>query len=362
MKFYGELLIFVLLLLTNLRVFFVNHVRRDPLVALAPLTFILTILQIFSWGVDFFTLLGLLLGLLVFLSNFHAIFRYVERLYIDHYSPLMKTWAVFTVTLSLLAIAITFVFRPVELNKNKIGITENITRFKGNFRTGFEKAPLFSGSDAIMYEYGPATPLGAEEAVEPKALILFVPDKRGDSQSYKPYLQLLAKEGYNVCSTDFYANDLRWIHTFEDMKIIRRISSIIRSINNKQWYMAQREFYTYNIMQEFKALTAIIDEKYGKETKFYLVTDEMGSTALSDFSKIHEERILGTFSLDTISEYKTPGYGCIEQTDPLLALFMELKRDPKLRTPQLMVEKTLEIIKPKIAENPEISETSETSE
>ena len=60
MKFYGELLVFVLLFITNLRVFFVHHVRRDPLVVLAPFTFIVAIFQILAWGIDVFTVLGLL--------------------------------------------------------------------------------------------------------------------------------------------------------------------------------------------------------------------------------------------------------------------------------------------------------------
>ena len=57
MKFYGELLVFVLLFITNLRVFFVHHVRRDPLVVLAPFTFIVAIFQILAWGIDVFTVL-----------------------------------------------------------------------------------------------------------------------------------------------------------------------------------------------------------------------------------------------------------------------------------------------------------------
>ena len=116
MKFYGELLVFVLLFITNLRVFFVQHVRRDPLVVLAPFTFIVAIFQILAWGIDAFTTLGLLIALFVLLSNFHAIFRYIERLYVDHYSSLMKVWAVFTIMISALALAATIYFAPVESN------------------------------------------------------------------------------------------------------------------------------------------------------------------------------------------------------------------------------------------------------
>ena len=106
MKFHGELLIFAMLMVTNLRVFFVRHVRRDPLVVLAPFTFILSILQIVAWGIDIVSAFAFILALLVLFSNFHAIFRYMESLYVDHYSALMKVWAVCTVSLSILAIAV----------------------------------------------------------------------------------------------------------------------------------------------------------------------------------------------------------------------------------------------------------------
>ena len=344
MKFYGELLVFLLLLITNLRVFFVSHVRRDPLVALAPITFLLTILQIFSWGIDVFTTLGLIIGLLVFLSNFHALFRYAERLYIDHYSPLMKTWAVFTVMLSTLCLVATFIFRPVELNNQKIGVEEKLHRYEGNFRSGFTPARFFSKAKAFLYEYSPATPLGKEK-VQPKDLIIFISDKRGDTSSYRPYLQLLAKEGYTVYSADFYTDDLRWIHTFEDSKHIRRIASIYRCMQDPQWYMSQREFYTYNIMQECRALLTIVDENYGTDKKFYLISDEMGETAVTDFCKNNPDRIKGKLAINTISDYKTPGYGCIEQTDPLLSLVFNLKRDKSLKGPKALVESTLAITK-----------------
>ena len=101
MKFYGELFTFILLFITNFRVFFVKQVKKDPLVSLAPISFFVSILQIVAWGFDLFTALAFIISFLVLISNFHAIFRYSENLYIDHYSPLMKFWAIFTTLLSV---------------------------------------------------------------------------------------------------------------------------------------------------------------------------------------------------------------------------------------------------------------------
>ena len=88
MKVSGEFLIFLLLLITNSRVFFVES-RKDSVVLLAPLAVLLSVFQIFSWGLDIFTGTALILSILVLFSNFHALYRYFERLYVDHYSPLM---------------------------------------------------------------------------------------------------------------------------------------------------------------------------------------------------------------------------------------------------------------------------------
>ena len=340
MKFYGELLVLVLLLITNLRVFFVNHVRRDPLVVMAPFSCTIAILQILSWGIDVFTAIAFIISVFVLLSNFHAMFRYSERLYVDHYSPLMKVWAVFTIAISLITIVAMVYFAPVEIHSRKNGITETQLRYKGGFKTGFEKANSFSTSDIIVYEFKNAD-IPDQLPVPQKGVVLFIPDKRGETINYKPYLQLLTKEGYTVYSADFYADDCKWMHSIEDMKILRRFAMTLHSLSNNQWFMAQREFYTYNISLELAVLKEILYEQYDEDLKYYLVSDVMGNTAIEDFIRNNPKTVKGSFFLDTIQDYKTAGYGCVEQTDPLVATALGLSRDSQFTTPNLLVKETL---------------------
>ena len=75
MKFYGELLVIILLLVANGRILFIKNAKKDSLVMLSPFAFLLSIIQILNWGVDIVTLLTLVLSILVLLSNFHALFR-----------------------------------------------------------------------------------------------------------------------------------------------------------------------------------------------------------------------------------------------------------------------------------------------
>ena len=350
MKFYGELLVFVLLFITNLRVFFVHHVRRDPLVVLAPFTFIVAIFQILAWGIDVFTTLGLLIALFVLLSNFHAIFRYIERLYVDHYSGLMKAWAVFTIMISAVALAATIYFAPVESSKRKLTISKNQTYYKGSFRSGFDEAGAFDSKALTLWEFSPeaATTTTTETTATAPAfqdfIVLLSPDKRGDTANYTPYLEQLALRGVTACSADFYADDGQWLHSLADKKIFRRIVMVIQSLLNRQTFEAQREYYSYNASQEFEVLIPLLQERYGNDKKILLVTDFMADIAADDFVKKNPDLIAGVFKLTDIEEYKTSGYGCIEQTDPLLAMAMGRRRDKFLSTPKLMAAKTVEVL------------------
>ena len=349
MKFYGELLVFVLLFITNLRVFFVHHVRRDPLVVLAPFTFIVAILQILAWGIDIFTVLGLLIALFVLLSNFHAIFRYMERLYVDHYSGLMKVWAVFTIMISAIALAGTIYFAPIEQNSRSMGVAEKITHYKGSFRTGFEEAGPFDTKTMTLYEFSPDESQKLKDSETPaedeNLIILLTPDKRGDTEHYKPYLQELAARGVTICSADFFADDGQWLHSFADIKILRRLVMVIQSRVNLKAFEAQREYYSYNVSQEYDVLIPMLRERYGADKKILLISDFMADIAADDFMKKNPELVAGVLKLSSINTYKSVGYGCIEQTDPLLALSMGLSRDLSRATPKMLADKTEEMLK-----------------
>ena len=65
---------------------------------------------------------------------------------------------------------------------------------------------------------------------------------------------------------------------------------------------------------------------------------------MTDYMKKNPELVAGVLKLSSINMYKSAGYGCIEQTDPLLALAMGLSRDSSRATPKLLADKTLEAI------------------
>ena len=324
MKFYGEILVIILLFISNARILFIKNAKKDSFVMLSPLAFLLSIIQILNWGFDAITGLTLVLSLLVLLSNFHALFRYSERLYIDHYSVLMKVWASITIILSITLLAGTIFFAPVEYNNKKLGISETVLRYEGSFRSGFDEAPNYKVANLFLTEFKPET-----NGTTPKVrdVILFIPDKRADTYYYRPYLQQLAREGFTVLSGDFFCSDCKWRHSIGDLKILRRFAMLIDYFVNKPRFEMQKEFYTYNIMQELNALKDIIDLRYGENVNIFIVTDVMATTAAQNFMDKNPQQVVRVFDLQTIPEYKTPGFGMITQTDILLAMYLGQERD-----------------------------------
>ena len=339
MKLYGQILIFILLFITNARILFVKHAKKDSIVMLAPVSFLLSILQIFSMGITVFTVFALIVSIFVLLSNFHALFRYSERLFIDHYSPLMKVWSIFTMILSGAGLAACIYFFPFQTKSEKLDVSEIKLEYEGSVNGGFEQADYFSKINATLYDFTLVPQLTERDDV-----ILFIPDKRGDTENYRPYLQLLAKQGYTVYSFDIFASDLKWFYTPEDSKLLRRSAMVFHSLWNNQKFMAQKEFYTYNTMQEIQAVMTLLDERCGKKCRYFLISDVMANTTVSDLQKMNPQKISGFFCLDSVSAYKTPGYGCIEHTDPLLALILGQKRDFDKTSTIQMVEETARTI------------------
>jgi len=340
MKLSAEILILAMLVLSNGRVLTIRKPHLDPLVMLAPLSLLLASLSLFSFSVDLFLISILLISILVLLSNFHALIRYSSHLVIDRYSPLMKFWAWLTTILSVAVLISVIIFSPVRFPEKKHDVNITTENYTGSFAKGFVPSEKFEISNGFITEFSPKATAG-----NPAEVVLFFSDKRGDTEHYRPYLVTLAEEGFTVVSGDFYSKDLKWIHTFEDSRLLRRMGLAIRSVLNNRKYKSQREFYTFNFSREIETMTSLMKTKYGKDCRFFIVTDEMGFTAAQDFSNSKPDLISGIFNISTVPEYITPGYGFIQQTDPLLGKFLNVKRDRSFEAVKACVRATAVAVK-----------------
>lgn len=321
MKLAGDILILIMMILSNGRVLVIRKPHLDPLVMLAPLSFLLASLSLFAFSVDIFSIAILFISLLVLLSNFHALFRYGSRLVVDRYSVLMRVWAFVTTILAAGTLVTLIIFSPVTVSRRNSNIQETQHLYSGSFSSGFTPTERFSTANVFFTEFS------KKETEKPKDILLFLSDKRGDTVSYKPYIYKLAEKDYTVCSLDFYTRDMKWIHSIEDSRMMRKFGLIIRSLINPTKYESQKEFYTFNYSKELNSAVKLVLDYYGKDSRIFVITDGMAYTAGKDMASMNSDIIKNVFDISTVSEYKTSGYGFIEQTDPLLAFVLDSKKD-----------------------------------
>jgi hypothetical protein len=335
MRFIAQLLILGFLLLTNSRVLFVKREKKDVIVVLAPLSLFLSLLLIFAWGVDFVSIYLVFLSILVILSNFHALFRYSANLYVDHYSGLMMFWAFITIMLSVFGIVVIILFFPGHLSGKKLNVEETKYYYEGSFRNGFSEKTLFGKTNVIVTEYTKVgeqndedDALNPEEAPElPQNVILLIPDKRGDTQAYTEYLQLLAQEGNRVFSADFFTEDAKYLDTPGETRYTRQFLFVLYQLLGRTDFYSQKEKLTFNVTQEIEGVLDILEKDFEITGPVFLVTDEMSAPAGSLYKMKNRQKISGSFNLASASAYQTPGYGFITFNNPLVAKLLGYSAD-----------------------------------
>jgi hypothetical protein len=334
----GEMLVAFLLIVNSSRIFFLRYERIDTLAVLSPVALFIILLQIIAWNADVISVLLLVISIISLFTNMHALVRSASRLYVDHYSPVFIIFSVIIFAGSLFMTFILVKYSPVSIKASDFNVIETKIRFKGSFAGGFTEAGYTDGTDAELYVYEPANGKSAHE------IVLVGCDKRGDTESYRPYMILLANEGYTVAACDFSAQDGKWFNTIADWHIIRRLAMCISYLKDKDQFERQKDFYTFGMIREYTAMENIVSAKFGSR-QFFLVSDRMSGTAAGDVMRESGGKVKGIFALDSIAEYKTPGFGCIEQTDPLLASFFGYTRDKTLFIPRYLVLKTVNVVK-----------------
>ena len=328
----GQILIIFLLMLNSARFFFIKNEKQDTLSLLSPITLLLSILYIFSWKLDFFSISMLLLSLLSLIINIHALFRLALKLYIDHFSV---TFMIGSTIILLLCTALAFfaiVYSPVKIDYAKHNAKEYSVRLSGSFDTGFHKAKQFEKSSAELLVIEP------ESNAEQKKIIILVPDKRADAFHYKPYMTLLAQKGYTVLACDFFSKEANYFsNNFINSKIARRFFMLLHSIYQKEEFLKQQKNFTYIILRECNAIASFAKKTYGENVSLFFVADEMSEEAVKSIN-------FSRFSINQINEYSKPGLGFIEQTDPLLAKYFKIKKDKTLFLPRYLSLLTIQKI------------------
>lgn len=334
--FFGEMMILGLLFIICARVFFIRKTRIDSIVVFSPITFIFLALQILAWNLGYAEIILTILVCIVVFINHRAFLRFCNHLFVDSYSLLFFITSFILLVLITLSGILFFRFRPVQLDAKKYKVLKQVEYFSGDFSEGFSKSDNLNAKKNLkLITYSPDKKASGKDS---DAVILFVPDKRADLFDYDSYLTLLAKEGFTVYAGEFGFSTVQQKKFSVDF--IRKKYLINLSLKDKVKYAAVTKEFPDTYAHEFETLCKIADEREAKVKKFFVCAD---GTVTGGFPRLQNTArfIYGGISLNSIPEYKTSGFGFIEQSDPLFAkIKFNLNREQFAFTASYCVLKT----------------------
>lgn len=355
----SELLLLLFLAISCSRIFFIKNVRSDPLALLPLIAFLLSVCNVFAWGVSIPEAAVCGLSFFVTLWNFRALLRLNGSLIIDHYSVRFIFISMINLGLTVLLAVPLFVFRPVRTDLHKFGVQKTVTAYKGSFSRGFrEPEQPFERKTAFVTTYraketraaatkaagGAVSPSGADAENNPvpqsdataaaagasgrgRGTVLFIPNECAGTAIYEPFCAKLARDGWTVHTADFYSADAPWLGGIRDTQLLRRFLLVLRRLAGDEAYAELAALRTKRLEQAFTALLSLTAPD--ENDTVFLVCD--GGTRDALFSVQKNSTVTdGSFDLSDIADYPTKGFGPVEQTDPLLATVLGVHRDSSL--------------------------------
>ncbi len=342
--FLGQLLILILAIICTGRVFFTKDIRIDSAAFLSPLIFLLALLEIFVLELTPILCLIFVLSCLILITNGHSLVRLSNRLFVDHYNLPFVVFTIIEFVFAVLLLIALLIFVPVNYSLKDNNVKSQKILLSGTLAKGFQESSLVEEKlkfDGILREY---TPL-EDSKMDKNTVVLFVGTAKAPVLMYEPYLILLSKLGYRVVGADFYSKDAGIFNSYADSPSMRRIFAL------GNMFLEPKEFEKYEKIQmdllprEYSALADFVLKKYGKESNIFFVTDGIDYDSILNVLDKFSENGKGFFSLNRIDEYKTSGFGFVEQNDLILAKYFKIQRDSSLFIPRYAAGKTAAEIK-----------------
>lgn len=386
----AQILVVSLLIISNSRAFFLKKVKSDNLSIIPLISIIISILNILAFGINPLEILIFLLSFFVCLWNVRAFIRFTSGLVIDHFGPWFKFISSINLIFSLALLVFVIIFMPINDNKKKFNVNLTIQNYKGDFKNGFEKTDFpFDKKSLTIYEISKnpeksknsqnnktqaenfletenheilaelnsefeselktetqsENPIqNAENPQENKIenenaeisletqnqnaqkIILFIPPKCANFNTYKNFLYKLAYDNYKVYCAEFNSSDYVYFNKFFDLKFLKTDFFIYEKLFNKQKYENHIKAKSGLLRQEMRAFIKTLN--LNDEQITFLVTEDDFTNSLPVIQNEFPQKINGIFDLNVDdSLYATGGWGPIENTNPVLAFFLKVKKE-----------------------------------
>lgn len=345
-SFYGELLVLLLIIVLSSRVYIINHTRIDSFCLFAPVVFLISILHVFAWGFNIVNEILLWFSFFVFFINWRGLLRFFNHLYVDSYTKPFTILSTISLVIAIFLGILIINFRPIHLDQKKYQTCTEEKVYTLNSNGIYTQKTSFKETNDLKLKI--FTPDFTQGKAENNCVILFVPDKRASAFAYDSYLTLLAKSGFKVYAGDFGFSTIpkRNNKFYKNFDILKQRSLRKKTKKNPYAFFDNNQHYFTAYAQEYEILCKIANELEPSYKKFYLVGDEI---VAKSFSKISIDKmshnIEKCFSLLSVNEYKTKGFGFLEQSSPLEAkIKFNLSRDITNHTPSFAAMKTKDFL------------------
>ncbi len=326
----GEILILVILVLLNGRIFFTNT-RIDSFVIMSPLTVVITILHILSWGADFTNVTILVLAVVSLIINYRSFLKFLNHLYVDQFHPVFIVFSSIMLLICTGFLAFKIWQRPVFINEAKFNVeTKKLYYTTKDDDTDIAEGELveavnFSDRKRITLEVFSC----ADKDAEKDCAVLLVPDIKAGARNYRPLAVLLARNGYTVYTAQIDQRYETGSNAFVDSVYIRGFVEMLKWCISRADGPARPVYYENYCKALYRAARQSADEG----TYFFFVTDGEANQAfrLSQESRLDREEfgdvagilgsdfVTGSFSLNSVKEYKESPLGFIRQTEPAVS-------------------------------------------
>lgn len=350
----AQILVISLLIISNSRAFFLKKVKSDNLSVIPLISIIISILNILAFGINPLEILTFLLSFFVCLWNVRAFIRFTSGLVIDHFGPWFKFISSINLIFSLTLLVFVIIFMPINDNKKKFNVNLTIQNYKGDLKNGFEKTDFpFDKKSLTIYEISKNPEKSknlqndktqAENSLEtenPETLaeissetqnqnaqkiILFIPPKCANFNTYKNFLYKLAYDNYKVYCAEFNYSDYVYFNKFFDLKFLKTDFFIYEKLLDEKKYKNHIKAKSGLLRQEMRAFIKTLD--LNDEQITFLVTEDDFTNSLPVIQNEFPQKIDGIFDLNVDdSLYATGGWGPIENTNPVLAFFLKVKKE-----------------------------------
>lgn len=356
--FLSQILVLILLLACGSRIFFLKNPRIDCFAAFAPIGFIISIINFLSFEVSFLNILIFFIALFSFFTNFRSVLRLRSKLIVDHYGNAFLISTIVELILIIFSLVFLILHRPVKLEPQKFNAEKTEYLLTGNttseirIKTDFFKGQKTTGN---LYVYAPKIAENDKinaEIYSENPLLIFAGSASGPVLNYEPYFLFLAQKGFTVLAADFYTRDTKILgqnltdglfHKSSDSKFLRYFYAQVLKIFNAEKFSEIKSKEIPLAPIKYNSITKLAGGLFGTEKKIFYLSDGIDFDTI--YSVIEQNKNASAFySLNRISEYKTSGFGFIEQTDPVFAAHFGLRRDSSLFIPRYAANKTIENI------------------